>query len=247
MRLFALSLALAAVASSAAAVPLPTRSIAQAQRASDAEALTFVQAYSPSELRRAAEIRMLRENFVSTLHKDPNTKAMLEAFPALGPELVKALESQIDLYMRDYDVRFFPEASQIAQREFTRDEILALTAFYHSGLGRKTLTLSSGRVDGAEIAQKALEGKTVDQDTAQRQLVQAGWAVLGGLTPDERTEFIAFLNSPLGQKFTEVQPKIAAVALRMMNPPSPAFEAASEKAMSSAFKRVTGIDLPKQK
>lgn len=214
---------------------------------SEAEALAFVHAYSPSDLRRAAELNMLRKDFVPALRKDPGLAAMLSGFPALGPAVVAAMESQIDLYMSEYDARFVPKAREIARHHIPRADLLALTAFYRSPLGRKILRTAADTIDGAEVAEKGLKQEKVDEGVANRQLLKSGWAVLGRLTPDERTQFLAFVNSPAGQTFESVRPRFTALQMELMNSPSPKFVAASEKAMMEAITRVTGIDPRKAK
>lgn len=79
------------------------RSAASAARPTPEAALAFVKAYSPSDIRRAAEISLLRREFVPGLKRDADVAEMLETFPKLGDALTKAMESQIDVFITEYD------------------------------------------------------------------------------------------------------------------------------------------------
>ena len=168
------SLATTAPPASASATAAPPV-VAAAEQASEAEALLFVQAYAPSALRRESELRILRENFLPTLRKNSDGAAMLKAFPALGVAMVEALAGNIDIYMAEYDARFFPRAAAIVRAGLTRAQVEEMTAFYRSPVGRRALRAVANHIAGSEVAQAGLEGRAIDAGIARRQIAAAGW------------------------------------------------------------------------
>ena len=217
-------------------------SAATLERPSEAEALAFVQAYSPSHLRRAAELALLEKSFVAGLRRDPSAVDLLEAFPALGGALTAAMASQIDVYMIEYDERFFPRASAVVQQSMSRSDVATLTAFYVSPLGRKILETAAQKLDGSEVIDRALAGKEIDAGVAKRQALRAGLASVGALSSEERVEVLALASSPAGRSFRTIMPQLTALQVELTNNPGPRFSAGSKHAMGAAFKRVTGVD-----
>jgi hypothetical protein len=236
-----LSALLAMLAAPASAAPASNASVA-AQRASMAEALAFVRAYSPSELRREAELTTLRRDFVKGLQRDAGIKQMLDAFPGLDQALVDAMASQIDIYIAEYDERFFPPAAAIVREGLTRDDVLKLTAFYASPLGRKALKSVVSNIDVSEVIDRALQGKDIDAGVATRQVMKAGVATYAGLSTSEKATVLALASSPAGIRFRGVIPKLTALQVELTNHPGPKFEAGSNAAMGAAIKRFTGVN-----
>ncbi len=237
--------ALAAVASPAAAsAPAGAASAAATPSVapSQEEALAFARAYSPSNLRRAAELAVLESNFIPGLRRIPETAALLDAFPDLGPALQKAMADQIDVYMSEYDERFYPRAAAIVRESLSSEDVRALTAFYTSTFGQKMLALASQNVDATEVVELAAQAKPVDQQVAARQAVRTGLMTYAKLDEAERSKFLEFMASPAGRKLKAIAPMLAALQIELMNTPGPRFKAASEKAMAEAFKKTTGID-----
>lgn len=242
----AAGLLLLALASNASAAPAgeaaaaPT--VAVSARPSPAEALAFVQAFSPSDLRREGEIAVLKKSFIPGLKANPNTAVLLEAFPTLGDEIVSAMIGQIDTYVAEFDERFYPEATDIVRRSLSRDDAATLRQFYESPLGRKSLRLAVQNADGAEIMAKALNGEDIDKATTNRQIVRAGVTALTQLSPDERRQVIALALSPVGRRFNPVRAELAALQTKLANEPGPKFKAQSEKAIADAFQRVVNVN-----
>ena len=219
-----------------------TPALAPAAQPSEAEALAFVHAYSPTEIRRKSELVILQKNFVPGLRTSAEMNAMLDAFPELGPELTKAIASQIDIYIAEYDDRFYPRAAEIVRSSLSRNDVRALTAFYASALGQKVLELASENVDGSEVMERAAKDEPVDSGVATRQAMRAGILTYGKLSVSEREEVRKLSTTPAGRNFLAVQPQLTALASELMNNPGPRFKASSEAALAEAFKRVTGID-----
>ena len=224
------------------APPAPLPLSATETRASEAESLAFVKAYSPSDLRRDAELGLLRRDFVKGLRREPSTALMLDTFPKLGDEITAAMASQIDVYVAEYDERFFPRATRIVANSLAQDDVLKLTAFYRSVLGRKVLASSAAKVDGSEIIDRALAGQEVDAGVASRQAMRAGMATYSSLTPAERSQIVVLAQSPAGRRFQALMPQLMALQVELTNKPGPKFEAGAKAAMGEAFKRVTGTD-----
>jgi hypothetical protein len=239
--------ALIAVSSSSAIaapppVPVMAQPAAPATQLSEAEALAFVRVYSPSHLRRKAELLILEKNFLPGLRQSADMAAVLDAFPQLGPELQKAMVAQVDIYIAEYDERYFPRAAAIVREALSGDDVRALTAFYGSPTGQKMLSIATENVDGTEIMELAAKDQAVDSAVATRQAMRAGILTYGKLSAAERAEINAIVASPPGRKFSAIMPKLVALQTELMNDPGPRFKASSEKAMADAFKRVTAID-----
>lgn len=236
----------AAIAASSAAVtgqPLadPSASTPVA-KPTEAEAKAFVYAYAPPHLRRKAELTVLEKSFVPGLRTSPEMAAMLDAFPALGPELTKALAGQIDIYMAEYGERFYPRATAIILESLSKDDVRTLTAFYASALGQKMLELASENVDGTEIIESVVKDEPVDDAATERQTLRTGILAYGKLNEAERATFREVMQTPAGQHLHAAMPKLVALQTELLNAPSPKFDAASEVALEDAFKRVTGLD-----
>lgn len=236
-----LLLAAAAPAQPGSSQPSQPAQGSEVARPSEAEALAFVKAFSPSDLRRGTEIRILQESFVPALRKDPASAMMLEAYPELGPALTAALTAHIDLYVEEYDARFFPRAAEIVRRSLSRDVVRTLTAFYASPLGRRVLTAAAKNVDGDEVAESGIAGRDVDTGVTTRQILKAGVATFVGLSDEERRQVLAVAQSPAGRSYVRMMPEIVALQTELTNNPGPRFTAQSEKAMSDVFRRVTGV------
>lgn len=227
--------------------PPAVQALSEADRPSEAEALAFVHAYSPSAMRRENELRILRRDFLPTMQKQADTAAMLKAFPALGPALIDALAQNIDVYMREYDERFTPRAVAIVRSGLSRADVKTLTAFYASPLGQRVLAAASSHVDGSEVAQAGLEGRAFDPDMAKRQMMAAGWGALADLGADDRAKVMEQAFSPAGQHLVALIPQLTALQAELANEPGPEFKRRSEAAMADAFRRVTGISVPATK
>jgi hypothetical protein len=223
------------------------RSVPPGERATEQEALEFARAYSPSEDRRRAEIDVTRKNFVAGLRKNPATAQMLDAFPELGDALRDALIGQIDVYMAEFDERFFPQAAALAREYLSREHMRSLTAFYLSPVGRHLLETVSGNVDASEVVASALRGENVTAAEANRQVIRAGIASYGSLSASDRQAIIQMIRSPAGQRFVAVRPKLLELQLQVMNEPGPRFKAAAQEALAAAFARVTGTKPPEAK
>lgn len=209
---------------------------------SEAEALAFMRVYSPSHLRRKAELAVLEKSFLPGLRKSAEMAAVLDAFPQLGPELQKAMAGQVDLYVAEYDERYFPRATAIVRNSLSKDDVQALTAFFASPNGQKMLSMATENVDGAEIMERATKDEAIDTGVTTRQAMRAGILTYGKLGEAARAEINAVIYSPAGKRFSAITPKLVALQTELMNDPGPRFKASSEKAMAEAFKRVTGID-----
>lgn len=249
-----LTAALLTVAAPVPALAAPPAPVARAapgaalaDRPSEAEAAAFARLYSPSALRREAELRNLHQTFIPTMRQDANMKVMLDAFPALGPAFVGVMEQNLDLYMRDYDARYLPRLAALFRTRLTRTELADLSAFYRSPLGIKIQNLAAGKVDASEITATGLTGANVDGAMMDRQLLQVGWAVFGGLDDTERRAFAAFIGTPPGRSLVAIMPEMKSIAAEIVNSPSPAFEAAIQSGMKAAMMRITGIDPDKAK
>jgi hypothetical protein len=245
--LTSISLAAFGLVAPAAAAPATAAAAAQDAKPSEAEAQAFLAAFSPPELRRAAELDILEKDFIPGLRLKPDTAAMLEAFPDLGPELQKALASQIDVFIAEYYEQFYPRAVPIVQQSLSKADIQTLTTFYLSPAGRKLLQLASKNMDGKEVAARAADDKPIDAGVATRQALRAGVRTFSELTEAERARVVALMGSPAGRHFRTLIPRMTALQVELMNGPSPKFEAAASKAMGEAFKRVTGVDFPNGK
>ena len=217
-------------------------SATSATKPSEAEALAFVRAYSPSHLRRRAELSILEKNFLPGLQKSAGMAPVLDAYPQLGPELLKAMAGQLDLYVAEYEERFFPRAAAIVRDNLSSEEIRVLTAFYASPTGQKMLAVATEKVDGTEIMERAAKDEAIDAGVTTRQAMRAGMLTYGKLSEAERAEINAVVASPAGKRFSALMPKMVALQTELMNDPGPRFKASSEKALADAFKRVTGID-----
>lgn len=252
---FSLALSASPLAAATAAPPVAPPPVIQVVEApskpvvhpSEAEAIRFVRAFSPSELRREGEIRTVRNEFVKTLRSDPTIADMLDAFPKLGPELTAAMEAQIDLYIAGYDAKFFPRAAEVIRSDLSREDVRVLTAFYESPLGQKVLKSATQSIDASEVAQLGLKGVEVDAGVLNRQALRSGFAVGKDLTPDERKRIMDLGASPVGRRFRAMRPKIVAIQVELMNHPSEEFQQATKKALAEVMQRVTGIDSPQPK
>lgn len=243
MIVLAIAAALAGPPAMAPSTPAAaTSAVAPAVKPSETEALALVHAYSPSRLRRKSELLILDKNFVPGLRASAEMSAVLDAFPALGPELTKAMASQIDVYMAEFDARFYPRAAAIIRESLSRDDVLALTAFYSSDLGQKMLEMASDNVDGTEIMERAAKDQPVDAGVTTRQAMRAGILTYGKLSASEREEVRKLSVTPAGRNLYAIMPKLSALQSELMNDPGPKFKASSEAALADAFKRVTGID-----
>jgi hypothetical protein len=252
---FCLSFALGASALSAApAVPAVVAAPAVVQappkpvvHPSEAEAIRFVHAFSPSELRREGEIRTVRNDFVKTLRTDPTIGDMLDAFPKLGPELTAAMVAQIDLYIAGYDAQFFPRATEIVRAGLSREDVKILTAFYESPLGQKVLRSATQSVDASEVAQLGLKGEAVDAGVLNRQAMRSGIAAAQDLTQAERKQVADLGMSPTGRRFRSLRPQIIALQVELMNHPSEEFKRATQTALAEVMQRVTSVEATKAK
>ena len=233
----------AAARAPAVAQPAPT----SAERPSAAEAAAFVKAYAPSDLRREAELAMLRKDFIPGLRRQPEMADLLDAFPALGPAMVGAMESQIDIYIEEFEDRFVPRATKLVRQSMTRADTLTLTRFYGSPLGRKMVRLMAMNLDGSEVVDRAFKMEAIDEGVAKRQMLRSAFATVGQLSDEERDQIIALARSPEGTRLRPVLPAFRAIQIELMNNPGPRFAAGSDAAMRAAFKRVTGVELPGQK
>jgi hypothetical protein len=243
MRILILAAALAVISSPAVSAPATTTATEAAIiKPSEAEALAFVQAYSPSELRRQAELSILEHNFVPGMRKNPDFAALLDAYPKLGPELTEAMASQIDLYMKEYNERFHPRATALVRGSLSEDDVRELTAFYNSALGRKMLTMAAENIDASEIIERATKNEKIDEGVAQRQTIRSGITAISHLSDDERAKFFQLVQSPAGQHLKAMLPELRSIQTELMNNPGPAFQASTKKAIAAAFKRVTGLD-----
>ena len=211
-------------------------------RSSEAEALALVKAYSPSALRRQVELHTLQTSFDGAMRKDSTLAAMLDAFPELSTELLAALSANLDVYLTEYDERFFPAAATIVRDYVTRDDVRELTTFYNSAFGQKLLRIGATNVDAGEVAGKGLKGDVIDAAVVKRQTVRAGFAVLGKLEVAERQRLVSFSQAPLFQRFKRALPKIKALQADLTSNPSPRFTAANERDFNAVMKRVTGLD-----
>jgi hypothetical protein len=241
MRSLIFAAALAAISSPAVSAPGTATETAVAQP-SEAEALAFMQAYSPSDLRRKAELSLLERNFVPGLTKNSDTAALLDAYPALGRELTKAMASQIDIYMKEYNDRFYPRATTLVRESLSKDDVRDLTVFYNSASGRKMLTIAAENIDASEIIERATKNEKIDEDVAQRQTIRSGITAIAQLSDDERAEFFKLVQSPAGQHLKAMLPQLRSIQTELMNNPGPEFQASATKAIAAAFKRVTGLD-----
>ena len=209
---------------------------------SEAEALAFVRAYSPTDLRREVELSILERDFIPGMRKVPETAAMLDAFPNLGPELTKAMASQIDVYMAEFDERFFPRATAIVRKSLSKDDVLELTAFFSTPSGRKFLAIAAQNIDGTEVVERATKNEAVDEGVMQRQAFRSGIMTYAKLSEDERKMVRDMVASPAGQRLQAMAPAFHALQTELMNNPGPRFEAATEKALGEVFERVTGLE-----
>ena len=207
----------------------------------------MVRAYAPSDLRRTAEIQLLRRDFIKGVRREPATAEMLDAFPDLGDALIAAMETQIDTYISEFDERFFPRATQIVVKSLSRDDVINMTAFYRSTLGRKILASSAAKADGSEIIDRAITGQAIDAGVVKRQALRAGLATYGILLPQERDQVSAMGLSPSGQHFSTVIPALASLQAELISNPGPKFTAGAKAAMGAAFKRIIGTDPFSQK
>ena len=192
--------------------------------------------------RRKAELVILEKNFVPGLRASSEMAAMLDAFPDLGPELTKAMAGQIDVYMAEFDERFYPRAAAVIRESLSKDDVRTLTSFYTSALGQKMLELASENVDGAEIIERAVKEQPVDAGVTTRQAIRAGIRTYAKLSLSEREEIRKFSATQAGRNLSSVMPKISELQSELMNSPGPKFKSSSEAALADAFKRVTGID-----
>ena len=246
MRSLIFAACLIALSSGAFAAPSTTTE-AVVVRPSEAEALAFVQLYSPSDLRRQAELAVLQQNFVPGLRKNPDSAAMLDAFPALGPELTKAMVSQIDIYMKEYDERFYPRATALVRKSLSKDDVRELTAFYSSASGRKMLTVAAENVDASEVVERATKNEKIDEGVALRQTLKSGMMAVAQLEDEDRVKFFELVQSPAGQHLRAMLPELRSIQLEVMNSPGPEFQASTNKAIAAALKRVVGAGLGKAK
>jgi len=240
MRIFLFLVTLLSLVTPADAAAPATQTTKAEARPTREEALTFLRAYSPSALRREAEIRTLRREFVKGIRRDPGSAQMLDAFPGLGEALTEAMASQIDVYIAEYDERFFPRAAAIVEQAMSRADVARMTAFYASPLGRKALASTASKIDVDEVMQRAVDGKNIDMDVARRQALRAGMATYSSLSEEERNSILAVARSAAGRRFQLVVPKLLALQVELTNSPGPKFEAGSKAAMGAAFKRITG-------
>ena len=97
-------------------------------------------------------------------------------------------------------------------------------------------------VDGAEVMERAAKGEAIDSGVATRQVMRAGILTYGKLTESERATMRDLILSPAGRNFTAMMPRLTALQTELANNPGPRFKAGADKALSEAFKRVTGID-----
>lgn len=236
-----------AIGAQAAPPPVVTPAVAATVKPSEAEALALVRAYSPSELRRKAELLVLEKNFLPGLRKSGDMAQVLDAFPQLGPELQKAMAGQIDIYVAEFDERYFPRAAAVIRDSLSREDVLVLTGFYTSASGQKMLAMATENIDGAEIMEKAAKDEPIDSGVTTRQAMRTGLLTYSKLSAAEQAEISAMGASPAGKNFRAIMPKMVALQTELMNEPGPRFKASSEKAMGEAFKRVTGIDPYKSK
>ena len=215
-------------------------------RPTEVEALAFMRAYSPTDLRKQAELLILERDFVPGLRKNPKTAAMLDAYPKLGPELVKAMASQIDVYIEEYDARYYRLAAAIVRKSLSRDEVLELTAFFNSAQGKKMLSMAARNVDGTEILERAAKQEKVDSGVMERQAFRSGIMTFANLTDEERARILAMAQSTTGKHLQATLPELHALGSDMTNHPGPRFAAGSKKALAEAFKRVTGLEFGKK-
>lgn len=213
-----------------------------AEQASAAEALALAKAYSPSDVRRAGELAILRKDFVLGMRKDPTVAEMLNTFPELGPALTEAMASQIDVYIEEFDQRFFPRATSLFQTSLSRRDIATLTEFYRSPLGRRMLETAMKSVDGQEVMAQVIAGKDFDDALLKRQLFRAGVASLGELSAAELEGVIAMMKTPAFTNFRAIIPQTHALQLEIANQPGTRFESGSMRAMGEAFRKVTGAN-----
>jgi hypothetical protein len=241
MRSLILAAVLAAISSPAVSAA-STAIEAAVVKPSEAEALAFMQVYSPADLRRMAELSILEQNFVPGMRKNPDTAALLDTFPNLGAEQSNALASQIVIYMKEYNDRFYPRATTLVRESLSKDDVRELTSFYNSASGRKMLRMAAENIDASEIIERATKNEKIDEGVAQRQTIRSGITAIAQLSDDERAEFFQLAQSPAGQHLKAMLPQLRSIQTELMNNPGPAFRASAAKAMAGAFKRVTGLD-----
>jgi hypothetical protein len=167
---------------------------------------------------------------------------MLDAYPTLGQELTAAMESQVDIYIEEYDAQFFPRASAIVRQGLSREDVQKLTVFYESPLGQKMLRTIADNADGSEVAQLGLKGEQVDSGVINRQIFRSGLATAQALTTQERDQVVALSRSPAGQHFKTLRSQMVALQAELMNHPGERFQEASKKALAEVMQRVTATD-----
>jgi len=241
-RALLLATAILVPANYVAAAPQATTAQPASSAPSRAEALALVKAFSPSSVRRDAELSILDKDFVNGLRKAPNMPEMLDAFPTLGLELTKAMKSQVDVYIEEYDARFFPQATVIVQESLSRDDVRTLTEFYTSPTGQRAMSLVSQNIDGTEILDRAANGESIDSSTVARQTTRLGLCTYAKLSDAERQQFSKLISSPAGRNLAKILPRLTQLQLELANNPGPKFKAQTQQAMGEAFKRVTGVN-----
>jgi hypothetical protein len=188
------------------------------------------------------ELSILERDFIPGMRKVPETAAMLDSFPNLGPELTKAMASQIDIYMAEFDARFHPRATAIVRKHLSKDDVRELTAFFSAPSGRKFLAIAAQNIDGTEVVERATKNEAVDEGVMQRQAFRSGIMTYAKLSDDERKMVRDMVASPAGQRLQAMAPAFHALQTELMNNPGPRFEAATEKALGEVFERVTGLE-----
>jgi hypothetical protein len=231
--------AFALVLISASPVPAfaPAATAPQSAQPVTSQATELAQLMSPRALLVDMEVREFDKHFVASLRSDAEMKALDDQYPGLFEAMHKASRGLVADAMGRSVGKIHTSVAKLIEASFTAADIVELTTFYRSPVGRKTVSQMAASADASEIYQRAVEKSDfkLTEDQISAQVHQSAQKTAQSFTPEEQVDMMLFMAKPSFGKLAKAQPQIQKILADEFNSPDPDFDRQIEQAMGAAI------------
>ena len=236
-KIVALGAALLIAASVAAMAPADASP--QAMQATAGQAIELARLMSPSGLLVDMEVREFDKHFVASLRSDPELKSLDDQYPGLFEAMHKASRGLVAEATGRSAGKIHAAVAKLIEANFTPADIVELTDFYRSPVGRKTVQQMAASADAGQIYQQAVgeDEFKLTENQISAQIQESARKAVQTFTPDEQTEMMLFMAKPSFGKLAKAQPQIRKILADEFNAPDPDFDRQVEQVMGTAIEQ----------
>ena len=226
-----------------AAAPVPAMALADADRpvaaAPAADAIALARLMSPRDLLVDMEVREFDKHFVPSLASDPDMKSLEDDYPGLFEAMHKASRELVAEAMAKSVDQIHLSVGRLIENSFAPADIVELSNFYRSPIGRKTIQQMAASADATQVYQRAVEEKEfkLTEEQIDAQVRANAQKAVQSFTPEEQTQMMLFMAKPSFGKLAKVQPQIQKILADEFNAPDPEFDKQVEEAMGAAIEK----------